>query len=276
MLSALPLFPTPGNHDMAAGGIEAYKAFLSEQLLANPNVYGERWAKDFQVFPNDDPTAYSDDPQSPAGQPDLPSGFTGKSYYSFRFRNAWFVALEVGTRFWTSTPISWLERQLAAARAEKGVDHVFVFVHHPLYASLLPDEDAEQDALAFVREAYEPVLRKYAVTAVLSGHEHLYLHYLVPADGHATRSTPAPALYRRDAGIHHVTSGGGGGPLPGGCKPVPPELEQASRAFLQKRACGYHFTQVSVDGKKITFDVWGVSGSAQSHAVRQWDHFTVE
>jgi hypothetical protein len=275
MLGALPFFPTAGNHDMGAGGIDAYRAFLKERLSANPKVYGKRWESDFKLAFDDDPTAYSDDPNKPANQPDLPSGFTSKTYYSFRFRSSYFVSMEVGTRFWTATPVSWLDRTLAAARADKTIDHIFVVLHHPLYSSLLPDDDKEHDSLGPVREAYEPVLKKYRVTAVLSGHEHLYMHYLVPADGHPTRADRPPTTYRRAEGIHHVTTGGGGGPLPA-CKPIAPEQPLKSHAFLQTRACGYHFTQVTVEGSRVTFDVWGVSGDAKSHTIERWDHFTIE
>jgi len=279
MLADAPFFPVAGNHDLGSGGAVLFRSYLEEALqTTNPHVYGRAaWNRDFDVVYGDDPTAYSTNPSSPSHRPDLPSGFSFKTFYAFRFRNAYFVGLESGTQWWTNTPVSWLDRHLAAADADPTIEHVFVWMHHPIYSSTMPDADSSQDSLQFVRNAYEATLRRHAVTAVFSGHVHLYDRFLVPDDGHSTRTSSPPARYSRsEAAIHYITTGGAGGPLPNGCNPTPGERRETSWHFQQKRACGYHFMRVEVEGTRLTFDTWRVTGSATSHSTQSWDHFTIE
>lgn len=278
MLADAPFFPVAGNHDLGSGAAVKFRDYLEEALqTTNPGVYGAGWTKDFKVVYGDDPTSYSTNPSAPANRPDLPSGFSFKTFYAFKFRNAYFVGLEAGTQWWTNTPRSWIAKHLAAAKADPSVEHVFVWLHHPLYSSTMPDDDPAQDSLLFVRNAYEPTFRQHGVTAVFSGHVHLYDRFYVPDDGHATRSATPPATYARsDSAIHHLTLGGAGGPLPSGCSPIPAEKNLTSHAFQQKRQCGYHFLKVKVEGTKLTFDVIGVDGSSTSYTTAAWDHFTVQ
>jgi hypothetical protein len=278
LLAAAPFFPVAGNHDLGSGAAVRFRDYLEEALLVtNPAVYGARWAKDFDIAYGDDPTAYSTTPSAPANRPDLPSGFSFKTFHAFRYRNAYFVGFESGTQWWTNTPKSWVSRHLAAARADPSIEHIFVWLHHPLYSSTMPDDDSANDSLAFVRNAYEPIFRQYGVTAVFSGHVHLYDRFYVPDDGCSTRTATPPASYpRSQSAIRHLTVGGAGGPLPSSCNPMPGERQETSWNFQQKRNCGYHFLEVTVQGDRLTFDVTRVQGNASSYTTTAWDHFTVE
>jgi len=278
LLGDAPFFPVAGNHDLGSGAAVAFRSYLEEVLkVTNPKVYGSAWGKDFKVSYGDDPTAYSTDPSKPANRPDLPSGFSFKTFHAFKFRNAYFVGLESGTEWWTNTPVSWVAKHLAAARADPSIDHIFVWLHHPLYSSTMPDDDATQDSLLFVRKAYEATFRKYGVTAVFSGHAHLYDRFYVPDTDLATRTATPPATYpRTQTAIHHIIVGGAGGPLPNSCNPIPGERAETSHAFQQKRACGYHFLEIGVEGAKLTFDATQVIGSSTSYTTKAWDHFTVQ
>lgn len=121
-----------------------------------------------------------------------------KTYYSFERKNKLieFFALDSNLLL-SSAPnqerdaqLAWLENSLAKSNAVWKL----VFLHHPLYSSAKkhgigsPDEKE----MLHVRESVEPILRKYRVDLVLSGHDHVY-------------ERPAP-----QGRIQYFTSGTGG------------------------------------------------------------------
>jgi len=273
LLSNVPLFPASGNHDMGSGAILDFKTFLERQLqVTNPAAYGPSYADDFTLAYEDDPTDYSQDPGNPGSTDDVPSGFSFKTFYAFKYANAYFLAFEQGTRWWSNTPRSWVEKHLQAARQDPEVEHVFVFMHHPMYSSTMAETD-DGECYGPVRGYYEALFRQYDVTMVFSGHAHLYDRFYVPDDGHATRQTPPPTAFPHDGqGIHYIVTGGGGGPL-NGCAP---EKQESSYDFAQGRRCDYHVTQVLVKGGRLDVNVVGVSGSATDHTSEVWETFTVE
>ncbi|MBI4705978.1 MAG: metallophosphoesterase [Deltaproteobacteria bacterium] len=277
MLAELPFFPTSGNHDMAKGGIWKYKAYLEEQLgTRNPSVWPGDFAGDFAVAYEDDPTEYSTDFDKPTHLDDVPSGVSFKTFYAVRFQNAYFISFEQGTRWWTNTPRSWVEKHLKAARSAPGIEHVFVTMHHPMYSVKMEETDPSE-CVKPVRQAYEALVRDYDVTAVFSGHVHLYERFYVPDDGSPTKSDSPPSIYPHDGhAVHYVTTGGGGGPLPNNCSPIPAPLKQYSFQYLQARRCGYHVTRVQVEGKKLTLSVIGVTGNASDHTTELWDEIVVQ
>ena len=207
----------------------------------------------------------------------MPSGFSFKTYYAVRFQNAYVLSFEQGQRGWTDTPKSWLESHLAAARADSSIEHVFVVIHHPLYSTWMLESSPNGPALSPVRGEYEALLRDYDVTLVFNGHAHLYEHFYVPDDDSPTRlDAPRPSYPHDGTAIHHVTTGGAGGPLPGSCNPIPPPRLERSYDYLQSRNCGYHFTRVEVDGKRLHLSVVHVVGSESSFTAELWDEFTIE
>ena len=282
MLGAVPFFPTLGNHDAARGGTLSYKASLVQQLRTrNPRVGGKQFARDCRLWFEDDPKPYPQsfsDPAGPKFRPDLPSGVSFKTFYAFRFRNAVFLSLEQGTRWWANTPRSWVEKHLAAARKGAGVDHVFVFMHHPMYSTTMcesppnPKTPSSGECIEPVRRLYEPLFRQYDVTMVFSGHAHLYDRCYVPDDGHATRADPPPTAYPHDGrGIHYIVTGGGGGPLNGGGL-----RQERSYSFLQRRVCAYHVTEVRVAGRQLDVKVHLIKGTEQAPAHELFDAFQLK
>jgi hypothetical protein len=138
-------------------------------------------------------------------------------------------------------------------------------------------DQSDGEACGPVREDYEALFRHYDVTAVFSGHAHLYEHFYVPDDGTPTRTDQPSASYAHDGNaIHYVVTGGGGGPLPNGCDPIPGENVEHSYDYRQARGCGYHVTQIEVDGGTLTVSVIGVEGSADSYTTSVWDTFVIE
>ena len=278
MLSELPLFPTSGNHDMGSGAILDYKTYLEGQLTTrNSAAYGAAYASDFAVTYEDDPNSYSTDPSNPGSTSDVPSGFSFKTYYSMRFKNAYVISFEIGTHWWADTPRSWLHQHLDEAHADPTIDHIFVIMHHPLYSTHMQDSSSSGECIKPVRDEYEQLFRDHDVTVVFNGHVHLYEHFYVPDDGTPTHQSPPPATYPHDGNaVHYITTGGGGGPTPNNCNPPPTPLQQVSYDYLQAGNCGYHVTRVQVEGKKLTVNVLEVSGDASSQSTSSWDEFTIE
>jgi hypothetical protein len=105
-----------------------------------------------------------------------------------------------------------------------------------------------------------PVFRKYGVTLVFTGHEHLFEHW-------TERYRDASGQWRR---MDQVVSGGGGAPL------YPYRGEPDLRAYLRAAAADsvrvthlvrpgpdrgdnpYHYVVVHVDGPEVWLEVVGV------------------
>jgi len=272
MLAKHPFFPTMGNHDAGSGGIWNYKTYLEDQLQqANPKAFGSSYQGAFTLSYNDDSTSYSTSFSSPSHTDVVPSGVSFKTFYAFRHQNAYFISFEQGTRWWANTPKSWVEKHLKQAHADPTIEHIFVYLHHPLYSTTM-SEQSSGECIQPVRKHYEALLRKYDATMVFSGHAHLYDRFYVPDDGSKTRQDPPPKTYPHDGkGIHYLVTGGGGGALNScGLK------QELSYDYSQERACVHHVTRVQVKGKQLTVSIVKVKGSSTSYTKQVIDSFTVQ
>jgi len=145
-LKNLPFYATPGNHDYG----------------------GQRLSFDIPYF-----SLFTMPRNGEAGG--VPSG--SESYYSFDYGNVHFVSLDSygkldGTHFlWDTTgrQVEWLKKDLAANRQPWTV----VFFHHPPYTKGSHDSDREKD-LVGIRQNLLPILERYPIDLVLSGHSHVY------------------------------------------------------------------------------------------------------
>ena len=136
LLSRVPFFTAPGNHDYGNAWLAA----------AGQRRFEEGYAR------------VHDKPK----------------YYSFDAGPAHFIALDDNEADYVSAaaPIgpaseqrAWLERDLAASKAP----WKFVFLHVPLYTSTAFHGDND-----YVRRSLEPLLRRYGVAVVFQGHDHRY------------------------------------------------------------------------------------------------------
>lgn len=199
ILKHLPVWSIPGNHEYAdnpkAATIDYYK------IVSVPQ-------------------------QAEAGG--LASG--SKMNYSFNYANIHFVALDSegddGSRLYdpTGRQAQWLDQDLAA----NTLPWTIVFFHHPPYTKGSHNSDTEAD-LSLIRQQLLPILDKYQVDLVLSGHSHLYERsYLIKGhygqsntfdlSQHAVSTSSARydgssnscPIINKQAGTIYVVSGSGG------------------------------------------------------------------
>jgi len=110
----------------------------------------------------------------------------------------------------------WLEKELAAARADKGIDWIVVCMHQVAISTA----DKFNGADLGIREEWVPLFDKYAVDLVVCGHEHHY-ERSHPIRGQQSNPTltPIPVATATDVidttrGTVHMVIGGGGTSAP--------------------------------------------------------------
>jgi 3',5'-cyclic AMP phosphodiesterase CpdA len=187
----------------------------------------------------------------------------GYPTYAFGYGSVFVLALD--------SNIAGDDRQLAWARAQlEGLDrrryhHVVAFFHHPVFSSGPHGGGPRPEtATANLRARFMPLFRKHHVALLLSGHEHLFEHWVERYDDGGHR-------YRMD----EIVTGGGGAPiytfqgrpelrdyLQAG-KPEKVSVTQLVRPGPDAGDNPYHFVLVQVDGDRLRLEVIGVDwGSA--------------
>ncbi|OFV98388.1 MAG: hypothetical protein A3H28_02515 [Acidobacteria bacterium RIFCSPLOWO2_02_FULL_61_28] len=170
---------------------------------------------------------------------DLPDTDRGR-YYSFDWGNVHFVALDSNDPLERAVQgsgpmLEWLENDLRSTRKFWKI----AYFHHPPYAGGAHDDDPLS---ALVRSHVVPILERYDVALVLSGHEHSYQRSYPIRNG---------AIVRDGEGTVYVTSGGGGA----GLYPVSPN----SRVMFGRSV--HHYLQAEVDGSRLALRVMDISGN---------------
>jgi 3',5'-cyclic AMP phosphodiesterase CpdA len=100
-----------------------------------------------------------------------PFNMNGDRYYTFRKGPARFFALD--STYMTPEQLRWLEKELADSDAPWKI----AYMHHPLYSS-----GRRHGAELDLRRVIEPLLMKYKVQVMFTGHEHFYERY-TPQNG---------------------------------------------------------------------------------------------
>jgi len=154
-------------------------------------------------------------------------------YYAFTFASARFLVLDSNsTSFALTDQTDWIEQQLQAARLDHTIRHVFVSMHHPPYSVSLHGGQEE------LREAWTPLFEKYQVSAVFSGHDHVYSR-------------------AEQSGVHYFVSGGGGAPLYPR-KAHPSRIDAQATQFFERVN---HYLRVHVYGDFIEIAAVRADGS---------------
>ncbi|MDP7422880.1 MAG: metallophosphoesterase [bacterium] len=144
-------------------------------------------------------------------------------YYAFSLENSLFIVLNTELHRQrskiTGEQLAWLSRILDGNVA----DHVFVFLHRPLWAVPHGKHGGDCcDSRPKELKRLVDVLKRGGVTAVFAGHDHLY--------------------YRtRKEDIVQVVTGGAGAPLYAG----------------EEKGGFYHYVKVTVDGADVKAQVFG-------------------
>jgi acid phosphatase type 7 len=156
------------------------------------------------------------------------NGDDTERYYAFSYAAARILVLDSNEySFALSDQTAWLERQLIAARQDPRVRHVFAVMHHP------PFSIAVHGGSRDLRERWTPLFEKYQVSAVFSGHDHVYER-------------------AEKNGIRYFVTGGGGAPL----YRLRPSPSAEDLDAVKKFERVYHFLRVSVIGDRV--EVTGV------------------
>jgi predicted phosphodiesterase len=161
-------------------------------------------------------------------------------YYAFTYGASRFLVLDSNSySFALTDQTAWLEKELAAARDDRRVRHIFVVMHHPPYSISL--HGGQRD----LRERWTPLFEKYGVAAVFSGHDHVY--------------------ERAEAnGMRYFVTGGGGAPLyPKKAHPSQIDVDAVKyfervNHYLRVHVVGdqIEVTAIRVDGTPIETTTW--------------------
>jgi len=156
------------------------------------------------------------------------NGGDTERYYAFSYAAVRFLVLDSNEySFALSDQTAWLERELIAARQDRSVRHIFAVMHHPPFSISL--HGGARD----LRERWTPLFEKYQISAVFSGHDHVYER-------------------AEHNGIRYFVSGGGGAPL----YPRAPDPNPVDLAAVKKFERVFHFLRVTVAGARV--EVTGV------------------
>ena len=185
---------------------------------------------------------------------------SGGTTYSFGYGNTFVIALDANIAG-DEKQYQWIKGQLGGLDRTRYAN-VIVFCHQAPFSSGPHGGARVEDQTAELRKRYMPLFNAHHVRAVLSGHEHLFEHWV-------ERYTDASGTHRMDL----IVSGGGGAPIyPYTGEPDLRDylkVNEASRVTLehlvrpgnQDSPTPYHYVVVRVDGETMDMEViavdWG-------------------
>jgi hypothetical protein len=186
-----------------------------------------------------------------------PRRLKGYPTFAFGYGNTFFVAFDSDIPD-DSIQFAWVKSQLERLDRTR-YTNVALFFHHPPFSSGPHGGAKLERQAASIRARWMPLIRKHHVRLLLTGHEHLFEHWV-------ERYTDASGQHR----IDEIVSGGGGAPLYG--YTGEPDLTQylaagsAEKVAVQHLvrpssepgANPFHYVVVHVDGDKFSVEVVGV------------------
>ncbi len=186
-----------------------------------------------------------------------PRRLSGYPVFSVGFGNTFVLGLDTNL-IGDETQFAWAKAQLEGLDRSR-YTHVFVFCHHNVFSSGPHGGARVEPTTEELRTRYMPLFRTHHVEALLTGHEHLFEHWV--------------ERYTDDSGPHRmdlIVSGGGGAPLyyyrqnPDTRDYVRAyaasqvRLEQIAQPGSAPGSNPYHFLIIKVDGPQVDIEVVGV------------------
>jgi hypothetical protein len=230
----VPYFLSVGNHDVG-----------SSPALDNPRrVAGLKnyFAANARLIP-------------PDGSPRRLKGYPT---YAFGYANTFFIAFDSSIPD-DSTQFAWVRSQLESLDRRR-FPNVALFFHHPLFSSGPHGGAIIEPQSASLRSKWMPLFRKHHVRLLLTGHEHLFEHWV--------------ERYKDQTGqqfrIDQIVSGGGGAPLyaysgePDLRDYIRANVSEAvslqhlARPSLEPGGNPFHYLVIHVDGQDISVEAIGV------------------
>jgi hypothetical protein len=138
--------------------------------------------------------------------------------------------------------LHWLQYDLAQARANPSIKHIFGFLHAPVFTSA--DDHPANASWTYVSQEFS----KVNADMVFAGHDHVY-ERTVPI--YATSANPN-GIQDNDLGTVYVVTGGGGSPLHG---------FKAAQWFDVTRQAVKHYVKVTVTGDQVSAQVIDINGN---------------
>ena len=111
-----------------------------------------------------------------------------KDMYSFEYGNAKFIALPWPKILWDKKKLKWLEKELKKGKGK----HIFIFKHRPHYTVGSKSRDDVEGVETLVTKLYH----KYNVTAVFSGHDHIYYRTKRNGVNHIISAGAGASIYK--------------------------------------------------------------------------------
>lgn len=182
----------------------------------------------------------------------------GYPSYAFGYGNTFVLTLDSNIAD-DSTQFAWARAQLEGLD-RKRYTHVVASFHHPAYSSGPHGGAVVEGPTAAVRARYMPLFRRHRVELIVTGHEHLFEHWV-------ERYTDGSGSRRR---MDQIVTGGGGAPLysyqgepdlrqyvaAAGSDSV--RLQHLVKPGMEPGDNAYHYVVVHVDGARLWLDVVGI------------------
>ncbi len=168
------------------------------------------------------------------------NGGDTERYYAFTYASARFIVLDSNLySFALTDQTAWLERELIAARQDPAIHHIFCVMHHPPFSISLHGGAVD------LRERWTPLFEKYQVSAVFSGHDHVYER-------------------AEHNGIRYFVTGGAGAPL----YPRRPHSSPVDLEAVKKFERVLHYLRVTISGDRV--EVTGVRADGTTIETTSW------
>ena len=189
-----------------------------------------------------------------------PRRLNGYPTYAFGYGNTFVIAFDSDIPD-DSAQFAWVRGQLERLDRRR-FTNIVLFFHHPAFSSGPHGAARVERQAASIRARWMPLFRKHHVRLLLTGHEHLFEHWV-------ERYTDASGVHR----IDQMVSGGGGAPLYGyvgepdltgylaSDSAAKIRLEHLVKPAMDPGANPFHYLVVHVDGTKLDVEVvavdWG-------------------